>query len=329
MNISFTPFLQSAAPVSNFKGIKNNSLSPLKADTVQFSGKKKEKPLPLSVQQGVKFGENVLKTIEDGTYSIKTLSSMVRDTIPKVGVHPSEDIKEINSQWQNYEAMYFSHLADDFTFDMKNLYFKIRENSDDNQKLLSATSAAHEYTHACQRENDTNEIQFLKAISKGDVVGAQVFLTVADFMFSFFDNELQAYSCMEAIRKGHPKPEEMKYGQILPKEANVSEKDIYTSLRIRDEKDFKYIVDTNFDKQFDEILPQIKAQIPPEMFNKLPNVNKPERLKAMLKTYLSMQANKEVEAYTTESILAHKITGKDNLSTDIFPIYYKLLAKSF
>lgn len=303
----------------------------LTSDTVQFTGKhKKPEPLSESVQGALDFADEIYPAGDDYR-TLEDLENAVSKRLPEIEVFDSKELQKYRPGSEDYGAMYISTLNDDFELEDKKLFFAPQTGNDPNEKLLFTMCASHEFTHALQGESGRT-INFLKSVTGEDVAQAKIIMAIGERLFTFFDTQLQTYSSLDVMRNTISSNEIAKYnGALLPKEADVSKKDIFASLRkysdIKNENYFRSSVNKRLKSDFNKTLEHIKTY-QPEDYKNVPYKNQPEKLYKIIKQYVCYKALDEYEAYQAEAEIAKKMIGKKKINLDIIPIYYQTLQEA-
>ncbi len=297
-------------------------------DIVSFSGKNKsagkEKHISSNVSKAVELADKLTQIPTETPFSLKLISSIMAQDSADISLRPIEELADVIDDSQNYGAYYSGILTQDFNISDVVIYLNTSKADIDSAKRLSVIQdTAHEYTHALQMQEGT-VTEFLKTVTKGNYQYAKALQGLGIMAFKPLDNDIQAQAVMKVFRNYENMCALKKYGFLYPREQKVSKQDIFDSLGVKNEQEFKTFILKQFDNSFEYNLctllsdPEVSAMIPEKNYNKIRN---------KVKTYCQMYALREKEAYTSESIVAKKYLKTDkSINLDIFPIYYSMVA---
>ncbi len=317
--------------LNNYFNKINNFVKPNKlertpyTDMVCFTGKVAVKKYAKNTLNAVDFSQQIKQLPQ---ISCENLQKLIKQNGHNVEVKPIEKLKELTPDAENYGAYYSSFLTENFSYEQNEMYVNTNKaNNGTEQYNELIRDIAHEYTHTLQH-NSPEMQNLIKMLAKGDYDSAKCLQGFAHFIFQPFDNELQAKSVIGVFNNAQDKFSLRNLGVILPREKNVSSKDILSSLGLQNEKQFKEFVINIFNRSFHEVFNYALADS--EMNKVMPDKDKPLKLSAKIKEICRLKAQNEKEARQTESLIAKKELGTDaSLNTDIYAIYYEMLEKAF
>jgi len=320
-------------PITQFKGFKQNIINELNKaptqDIVSFSAKnkvKKEKPLGHNISNAVILGEELLDVSGKTTMTFDLVSEIIQKHLPGIKILPLEELSKEREGVEDYIAYYSYKFKDGFTLEDDIMYLNFPKDDSYISKLGFIMNTAHEYTHAMQAHQG-EQLNFVRTVTKGDYNLALGIQGVGDFVFKPFDVEFQAESVGGVFRNPEDMRNLMKYKMLIPREKVVSKDDILRSLGLKDENEFKKYVSNLFMSYYIETMNF--AMSTPEYAKYFVNETDFEKVFKKIKNYCALNAKREKEAYTTESVIAKKALGTNkSLNIDIFPIYYEMLEKA-
>ncbi len=297
-------------------------------DVVVFSSKsknpKKSENLSPNVSKAIELADKLSQIPIETPLSIDLMSKIIAQNTPEIEIQPISELHNIIEDAANYGAFYTGNLTENFNIANEVIYLNTsRADLSNIHRLSVIKDMAHEYTHAIQMR-DGKSIEFLKSATNNNYEYAKAIQGLGDLTFKPIDTELQAYAVLKVFNNPNDIMSNHKYGFFFPREQEVSKRDVLDSLGLKNEKEFKELVNKHFNNTFDQIYnmatsdPLVSSMIPEKNYNKL---------KKRVKAYCQMSAIKEKEAYTSECIVSKKYLKTDkSINLDIIPKFYSMVA---
>lgn len=316
----------------NNKKFISNSLKPLTKDSVNFGAAMVDYPETVkeAMELGMSIYENEIKKTKDTKQIINTKA-------PDVEVLPREKLAEIMKpeEVQNYAAYFEECLGRNFTSYGYRMFIDDKSSKDKNTALFKAMEISHEYTHYLQAKQG-RDVKFLKGISdEWEYFGS--LMALSSIVFQKFDKELQAYTMYPVFDNAQDGESIAKYNRFLPYKRKITKEDILNMNKYSSEETFQKKVNKIFDVEFKKMINEI-PKIPSKSMDpiikavvaQMVNEGREEELKEDLRKYCALNAQKEKEAYMTESAVAKEIIKtRKPINLDAFVLYYDMLQNAF
>ena len=313
-------------------------LNTLNCDTVSFSAKKKktDNSKAPNVQLGVQLGKGIIDALSKGA-SKRQITDLVQREMPSLQVKSAKEIGRFSLNPDGYVAYFTSDFSDGFKMN-ENMVMYLNQQpfkiGDATEKLTFAMDVAHEYTHALQVQEGTEE-ELLKQLSGNDINHAKTITAIANMAFEKMDRKLQEKFILSYFGSPNDRINFMKYGREIPKEAFVTKQNLLANMKLQNESDFKKLVEQEFEIAFWETI-DFMAKHPQNVdkpilncLMELAQTDRMEELCDKTKQLCKHLANIEAEARTTESVLAKGYLGTTKtLNIDCYPVYFEMLNKA-
>lgn len=335
MKISQIPVFNLYQNKTQRPAIKLNTLN---CDTVSFSAKKKktDNSKTPNVRTSVELGKEIVEGLSKGA-SKKQITYLVQRQMPSLHVKSTKEIGKFSINPDGYVAYFTSALEDDFEMN-KNMVMYLNQQpfkfGDSTEKLIFAMDVAHEYTHALQVQEGTEQ-ELLKQLSGNDINYAKTITAIANMTFEIMDRKLQERFILGYFGSPNDRINFMKYGREIPREAFVTKQNLLANMKLQNESDFKKLAVHEFQIAFLETIdfmvkhPQNVDTPILDCLIKLAQTDRMEELSEKTKQLCKHLANIEAEARTTESVLAKNILGTNKtLNIDCYINYFEILNKA-
>lgn len=326
--------------IKNHSFIKNQAL--IANSTYRYQPQKDSVSFTSKSLVNYSFGENIKPaTILGKQIYNKFSKGASKEEIVKLiqQEHPNLKVKSMEELDIEDKSLYFAYythkISSGFTPFETELFVDIKNSNNPILNMLCASDIAHEYTHIIQSYNPKTIAEY-KALSNGDKEYLDLVAGFGDSVFKYFDTEEQARMAMGGFDK-YDTPNMQRYGRLAPRKNDINKNMLIAKSPYGSEKEFRanvnHVLNVFLDKMCIELLTLPDNQVLPhlkEKFKQIKQEGRLDELKAAVRKYVEISAQKEKEAYATEAQVAREILGtKESLNIDALPIYYQMLENAF
>ena len=296
----------------------------LRYDSVSFTSSKIEEQR--RTKEAVDLGREIYaKFSNNGKCNI---SKIVNSRVKNIKIVPMSEFHKENPSAELYTAFFSYDFYDDFRPKEARMYIgDFPQENSPTARLLYAIDVAHEFTHAKQMDDDLKSI---KTMSQGNIDYARAIIGVGDAIFQYYETQTEAQMVSKSL-DSNDFAQMFVYKKPVPRKGFITKEKLLALNNFRDEQDFQKQMNNIFEMVFDaffELSSKESPNVDPRVRKgvlKVVSDGQEEKFKNDIRAYVADCAQREKEAYTTESELAKKILKVDNVNTEAFKIYYTML----
>lgn len=329
-NIAYTQSTSNGISVPQFT---------LPKDTVSFTSRTYPTEFSQNVEQALKLGDEILMSLDNGKDKISALDK-IKAEYPKIQILSIDKLDNTVP-----DTMYCAFLQGKLDAQLNPIETKFYVDlnpitkKDKNLNYLFATDVIHEYTHLKQ-QYDPKFLDMHRKICNNDKLYFDIVQGIGDFIFSTFDNRIQAETViktLDLIDVGNLE----KYQKLLPRRRHIeiTPDSMLKKAGYKDEKNFSDFMNAVlYENTKNSILSVIKTNgenlgdpVYCDRFKSaISTKGGIEKLVNDIREYCKMCAMREGEAYTTEAEFGRRyIKTNKQINLDAVRMYYDLLAKAF